>query len=65
VEDRRQGKWIEVLERVPTYDRTTINAWEDIEFRKAVGGTSATAHDMALRRIEQAWAWRRRRIDDL
>ena len=83
-----------VLAKVPTYDRTTINAWEDIEFRKAVeatgrkklimtalwteacltfpaldalregyevfvvadavGGTSVTAHDMALRRIEQA-----------
>jgi len=83
-----------VLDKVPTYDRTTINAWEDVEFRKAVqdtgrkklimtalwteacltfpaldalregyevyvvadavGGTSVTAHDMALRRIEQA-----------
>jgi nicotinamidase-related amidase len=83
-----------VLDKVPTYDRTTINAWEDIEFRKAVeatrrkklimaalwteaclafpaldamragyevyvvadavGGTSVTAHEMALRRIEQA-----------
>lgn len=83
-----------VLEKVPVYDRTTINSWEDIEFRKAVeatgrkklvmtalwteaclafpaldtmregyevyvvadavGGTSVTAHDMALRRIEQA-----------
>src|SRR5260221_13678684 len=83
-----------VLDKVPTYDRTTINAWEDVEFRKAVeatgrkklimtalwteacltfpaldalresydvhvvadavGGTSITAHDMALRRIEQA-----------
>jgi nicotinamidase-related amidase len=83
-----------VLDRVPTYDRTTINAWEDVEFRKAVeatgrkklimtalwteacltfpaldamrggyevyvvadavGGTSVTAHEMALRRIEQA-----------
>lgn len=83
-----------VLEKFPTYDRTTINAWEDVEFRKAVeatgrkklimtalwteacltfpaldamragyevyvvadavGGTSVTAHDMALRRIEQA-----------
>jgi nicotinamidase-related amidase len=77
-------------------DRTTINAWEDVEFRKAVvaagrrkliitalwteacltfptldalregfevfpvvdavGGTSATAHYMALRRVEQAGA---------
>jgi nicotinamidase-related amidase len=83
-----------VLEGVPTYDRTSINAWEDVEFRRAVdatgrkklvmaalwteacltfpaldairegyevyavadavGGTSVTAHDMALRRIEQA-----------
>ena len=83
-----------VLDKVPVYDRTTINSWEDTEFRKAVeatgrkklimtalwteaclafpaldamregyevyvvadavGGTSATAHDMALRRIEQA-----------
>jgi nicotinamidase-related amidase len=83
-----------VLDKVPTYDRTTINAWEDVEFRKAVeatgrkklimtalwteacltfpaldairagyevfvvadavGGTSVTAHDMALRRVEQA-----------
>ena len=83
-----------VLGQVPTYDRTTINSWEDLEFRKAVeatgrkklimtalwteacltfpaldalregyevyviadavGGTSVTAHDMALRRIEQA-----------
>jgi len=85
-----------LLEEVPTYDRTSINAWEDVEFRKAVqatgrkklvmaalwteacltfpaldamregyevyavadavGGTSVTAHDMALRRIEQAGA---------
>jgi nicotinamidase-related amidase len=83
-----------LLDKLPTYDRTTINAWEDIEFRKAVeatgrkklimtalwteaclafpaldalregyevyvvadavGGTSGTAHDMALRRVEQA-----------
>lgn len=83
-----------VLGQVPTYDHTTINSWEDLEFRKAVeatgrkklimtalwteacltfpaldalregyevyviadavGGTSVTAHDMALRRIEQA-----------
>lgn len=83
-----------VLADYPTYDRTTINSWEDVEFRKAVeatgrkklimtalwteaclafpaldalregyevyvvadavGGTSVTAHDMALRRIEQA-----------
>lgn len=83
-----------VLTDFPTYDRTTINSWEDIEFRQAVeatgrkklimtalwteaclafpaldalkegyevyvvvdavGGTSVTAHDAALRRIEQA-----------
>lgn len=83
-----------VLDKFPTYDRTSINSWEDIEFRKAVeatgrkklimtalwteacltfpaldalaagfevyvvadavGGTSVAAHDMALRRIEQA-----------
>jgi nicotinamidase-related amidase len=85
-----------VLDKVPTYDRTSINAWEDVEFRKAVqatgrkklimaalwteaclafpaldalregyevyvvvdavGGTSVTAHEMALRRVEQAGA---------
>ena len=28
-----------VLEGVPTYDRTSINSWEDIEFRKAVEQT--------------------------
>lgn len=83
-----------MLDKFPTVDRTTINAWEDVEFRKAVeatgrkklimtalwteacltfpaldaltagyevyvvadavGGTSVTAHEMALRRIEQA-----------
>ena len=83
-----------VLEEYPTYDRTSINAWEDADFRKAVegvkrkkiimaalwteaclqfpsldmikegyevyavadavGGTSPEAHDMALRRIQQA-----------
>jgi nicotinamidase-related amidase len=86
----------DVLSGIPVYDRTTINAWEDVEFREgvertgrrklimtalwteacltfpaldalqagyevyviadAVGGTSITAHDMALRRIEQAGA---------
>lgn len=86
----------QMLERYPTYDRTSINAWEDVEFRgaveasgrrkliiaalwteacltfpaldalrdgyevyalaDAVGGTSVTAHEMALRRIEQAGA---------
>jgi nicotinamidase-related amidase len=83
-----------VLGELPTYDRTSINSWEDVEFHKAVeatgrkklimtalwteacltfpaldalregyevyvvadavGGTSFTAHEMALRRIEQA-----------
>jgi nicotinamidase-related amidase len=83
-----------VLEKFPTYDRTTINSWEDTEFRQAVektgrkklvmtalwteacltfpaidamaegyevyvvadavGGTSVSAHEAALRRIEQA-----------
>src|SRR6266704_2411284 len=28
-----------LLEKFPTYDRTSINAWEDIEFRKAVEAT--------------------------
>lgn len=85
---------MEVLGKYPTYDRTTINSWEDVEFKKAVlatgrkklimtalwteaclafpsldamkegfevyvvtdavGGTSLTAHEAALRRIEQA-----------
>lgn len=85
-----------VLDQFPTYDRTTINSWEDVEFRQAVeatgrrklimtalwteaclafpaldalregyevyvvadavGGTSVTAHEMALRRVEQAGA---------
>jgi len=84
------------LKGIPTYDRTTINSWEDVEFRKAVeatgrkklimtalwteacltfpaldalregyevyvvadavGGTSVAAHEMALRRVEQAGA---------
>jgi len=85
-----------LLQGTAVYDRTSINAWEDVEFRKAVdatgrrklimaalwteacltfpaidalkegfevyaladavGGTSVTAHEMALRRIEQAGA---------
>jgi nicotinamidase-related amidase len=85
---------MEVLGSYPTYDRTSINSWEDVEFKKAVlatgrkklimtalwteaclalpaldaltegfevyvvadavGGTSVTAHEAALRRIEQA-----------
>ena len=84
------------LEKYPTVDRTTINSWEDVEFRQAieqagrkklimtalwteacltfpcidalaegydvyvvadaVGGTSITAHEAALRRMEQAGA---------
>lgn len=87
---------MDVLGDYPTYDRTSINSWEDVEFRKAVedtgrkklimtalwteacltfpaldaisegyevyvpvdavGGTSAAAHEAALRRIEQAGA---------
>ena len=27
------------LEGYPTYDRTTINSWEDVEFRRAVKET--------------------------
>lgn len=86
----------EILEGVPSYDRTTINSWEDEEFYNAViatgrkkliisalwteacltfpvldalregfevypvvdtvGGTSQIAHEMALRRMEQAGA---------
>jgi nicotinamidase-related amidase len=30
---------LEVLGNVPVYDRTTINAWEDVAFRGAVEGT--------------------------
>lgn len=88
------GQLRKVLGDYPTYDRTSINAWEDVEFKQAVeatgrkklimtalwteacltfpsldalregyevyvvadavGGTSVTAHEMALRRIEQA-----------
>lgn len=88
------GQLRKVLADYPTYDRTTINSWEDVEFRKAVeatgrkklimtalwteacltfpaldalregyevyvvadavGGTSVAAHEMGLRRIEQA-----------
>jgi len=84
----------DVIGDLPTYDRTSINSWEDTEFKgavkalgrrklimtalwteacltfpaldaiqegyevyvpvDAVGGTSHTAHEAALRRIEQA-----------
>ena len=87
---------LEVLKGIPSYDRTSINAWEDKEFNEAVkatgrkkllmaalwteacltfptldalreqfevypivdavGGTSVVAHEMALRRVEQAGA---------
>jgi nicotinamidase-related amidase len=87
---------LSVLQDIPTYDRTSINAWEDKEFHEAVeatgrkklimcalwteaclafptidalkdgyevypivdavGGTSVIAHEMALRRVEQAGA---------
>lgn len=30
---------MDVLSACPTYDRTTINSWEDVEFRKAVAAT--------------------------
>jgi nicotinamidase-related amidase len=86
----------QVTKDLPTYDRTSINAWEDKEFNEAVkatgrkklimtalwteaclsfptldalkegyevypvvdavGGTSLTAHDAALRRLEKAGA---------
>jgi nicotinamidase-related amidase len=86
----------QVLDSVPSYDRTSINAWEDKEFREAVnatgrkkllmaalwtevclsfptldalkegyevypivdavGGTSAIAHKIALKRMSQAGA---------
>jgi nicotinamidase-related amidase len=86
----------DVLKGHPTYHRTSINSWEDVEFKKAVvaterkklimtalwteacpafpaldalkegyeifvvvdavGGTSLTAHNAALRRMEQAGA---------
>ncbi|MGW0570758.1 hydrolase [Streptomyces tauricus] len=86
----------DIIGHLPTYDRTTVNAWEDIEFKQAVkalgrpklimtalwtevclafpaldaiqegydvyvpvdavGGTSVTAHEAALRRVEQAGA---------
>ncbi|MCH5461567.1 isochorismatase family protein [Lactobacillus sp. LC28-10] len=86
----------DLLGDTPSYDRTTINAWEDKEFNEAitstnrhniimaalwteacltfpaidalaegydvypvvdaVGGTSLTAHNAALRRVEQAGA---------
>lgn len=84
----------EVVGDLPIYDRTTVNAWEDVEFKEAVkalgrrkliitalwtevclafpaldallegyevyvpvdavGGTSVSAHEAGLRRIEQA-----------
>ncbi len=28
-----------VLDKFPTYDRTSINSWEDVEFRKAIEAT--------------------------
>jgi nicotinamidase-related amidase len=85
---------MELIPDEPVIDRTTVNAWEDIEFKRAVvatgrrklimtalwtevclafpaldalregfevyvvadavGGTSTAAHEMALRRVEQA-----------
>ncbi|MGL4260700.1 MAG: isochorismatase family protein, partial [Afipia sp.] len=86
----------DVIGHLPTYDRTSINSWEDADFKQAVkaigrrklimtalwteacltfpaldaiqegfevyvpidavGGTSVTAHEAALRRVEQAGA---------
>lgn len=85
---------MELIPNLPVLDRTTVNAWEDVEFKQAVlatkrrklvmtalwtevclafpaldalqegyevyviadavGGTSVAAHEMALRRVEQA-----------
>lgn len=42
-----------LLEQVPTYERTSINAWEDLDFRKAV---QATGH----KKLVMAAPWRRR-----
>jgi len=90
------GPLLDVLGDVEVFDRSSINAWEDVEFRRAVeatgrrrliiaalwteacllfpsldvmrlgyevfvpvdavGGTSALAHDAALRRLERAGA---------
>lgn len=36
-----------VLEKYPTYDRTSINSWEDVEFRKAVKETGRNKLIMA------------------
>ena len=87
---------MDLLPNNPVIDRTTVNAWEDIDFKKAVlatgrrklimtalwtevclafpaldalregyevyvvadaiGGTSVAAHELALRRVEQAGA---------
>ena len=33
------GPLMDVLAKYPTYDRTTINSWEDVEFKKAVVAT--------------------------
>src|SRR5690606_10993355 len=33
------GQLRKILKGYPTYDRTTINSWEDVEFRKAVEAT--------------------------
>jgi len=34
------GPLMEVLSSYPTYDRTSINSWEDVEFKKAVVATN-------------------------
>src|SRR5258708_16154155 len=44
VSNGRNKPPIEPLQQIlgthPTYDRTTINSWEDVEFRRAVEDTS-------------------------
>lgn len=40
----------EVLKGFPTYDRTTINSWEDVEFRRAV-------EDAGRRKLVMAALW--------
>src|SRR6266850_213996 len=42
-----------VLEHVPTYDRTSINAWEDVEFRKAV---EATGRKKLFCELQRDWS---------
>ena len=39
-----------------TYDRTSINSWEDTQFKQAVKATSRKKRTGGLRRVEQAGA---------